>query len=59
MVLPPKHDVSKVVDTIKKNTSKSPSRKFVILKKVFWDRKGILGKGYFVSTVDINEEVIR
>jgi len=26
------------------------------LKKVYWDRKGIWGKGYFVSTVGINEE---
>jgi putative transposase len=29
------------------------------LKKVYWDRKGIWGRGYFVSTVGINEEVIR
>jgi len=29
------------------------------LKKVYWDRKGIWGKEYFVSTVGINEEVIR
>lgn len=26
---------------------------------MYWDRKGIWGKGYFVSTVGINEEVIR
>jgi len=47
------------VETIKKNTSRSLSRKCAFLKKVYWDRKGIWGKGYFVSTVDINEEVIR
>jgi len=56
---PPKYAVSKVLETIKKNTSRSLSRKFAFLKKVYWDRKGIWGKGYFVSTVGINEEVIR
>ena len=47
------------MEIIKKNTSRSLSRKFAFLKKVYWDRKGIWGKGYFVSTVVINEEVIR
>jgi len=59
MVIPPKYAVSKVVEAIKKNTSRSLSRKFVFLKKVYWDRKGVWSKGYFVSTVGINEEVIR
>ena len=59
MVIPPKYAVGKVVETIKKNTSRSLSRKFAFLKKVYWDRKVIWGKGYFVSTVGINEEVIR
>jgi len=59
MVIPPKYAVSKIVETIKKNTSRSLSMKFAFLKKVYWDKKGIWSKGYFVSTVGINEEVIR
>jgi len=59
MVIPSKYAVSKVVETIKKNTSRSLNRKFAFLKKVYWDRKGIWDRGYFVSTVGINEEVIR
>ena len=59
MVIPPKYAVSMVAETIKKNTSRSLSRKFTFLKKVYWGRKGIWGKGFFVSTVGINEEVIR
>ena len=59
MTIPAKYTVSKVVETIKKNTSRSLSRKFVFLKKVYWDRKGIWSKGYFVSMVGINEEIIR
>ena len=59
MVIPPKYAVSKVVETIKKSTSRSLSRKFAFLKKVYWDRQDIWSKGFFVSTVGINEEVIR
>jgi len=35
------------------------SKKFSFLKKVYWYRKDIWGKGYFVSTVGIKEEIIR
>jgi len=59
MVIPAKYAVSKVVETIKKNTSRYLNRKFAFLKKVYWDRKGIWGKGFFISTAGINEEVIR
>ena len=59
MVIPSKYAVSKIVENIKKNTSKSLNRKFAFFKKVYWDRKGIRGKGYFVSPMGINEEVIR
>jgi len=33
--------------------------KFRFLKKVYWDNKGIWGTGFFVSTVGIDEEIIR
>ena len=59
MVIPPKYAVSKTIEVIKKNTSRSLSKKFTFLEKVYWDQKGIWGRGYFVSTVGINEEVIR
>jgi len=59
MIIPPKYSVSKVVETIKKNTSRHLSLKFRFLGKVYWDKKGIWSKGFFVSTAGINEEVIR
>jgi len=59
MVIPPKHSVSFVVETIKKYANRSLSKKLSFLEKVYGDRKGILGKGYFVYTVGINEEIIR
>ena len=41
MIIPPKYAVSKVVETIKTNTSKALKIKFAFLKKVYWDDKGI------------------
>jgi len=59
MVIPPKYAMSKAVEVIKKNTSRSLGRKFNFLEKVYWDQRGIWGRGYFVSTVGNNEEIIR
>lgn len=60
MIIPPKYSVSHVVDIIKTNTSKALREKFShFLKKVYWDNGGIWSKGFFVSTVGINEEIIK
>jgi putative transposase len=60
MVIPPKYSVSMVVETIKKNTSRAMRAKFShFLRKVYWDGGGIWSKGFFVSSVGVNEEVIR
>ena len=60
MVIPPKYAVSKVVEVIKSNTSRRMKEKFPhFLKKVYWDGGGIWSRGFFVSTVGINEDVIR
>lgn len=59
MVIPPKHAVSQVVECIKSNTGRALKEKFRFLEKVYWDGGGIWGVGYFVSTVGINEAIIR
>lgn len=59
MEIPPKYSVSFVVETLKKNTSRALRAKFPFLDKVYWDSGGIWSKGYFVSTVGVNEEIIR
>ena len=59
MVIPPKYAVSVAVETLKKNTSRALSEKFAFLAKVYWDREGIGSPGYFVSTVGMNEAIIR
>lgn len=57
--IPPRYSVSKVVDILKSNTSRALRAKFGFLDKVYWDRGGIWAKGFFVSTVGINEEIIK
>jgi len=59
MVIPPKYAVSKVVETMKKNTSRKLKEKFAFLKEVYWGTENIWSTGFFVSTVGINEEIIR
>ena len=59
MIIPPKYSVSQVVDVIKTNTSRALRNKFRFLQKVYWDDRGIWCKGFFVSTVGINEKVIQ
>jgi putative transposase len=59
MIIPPKYSVSEVVNALKANTSRAIKEKFEFLKKVYWDERGIWSKGYFVSTVGIEERVIK
>ena len=57
--IPPTMAVGKAVGIIKQNTAREMKQKFPFLKQVYWGSEGIWSDGYFVSTVGINEEVIR
>lgn len=57
--IPPKMSVGNAVRIIKANTARSIRQKFPILKKVYWGSEGIWSDGYFVSTIGINESIIR
>jgi putative transposase len=60
IIFPPKYSISKVVETIKSNTSKALKSKFsTFLKKIYWDNNGIWGTGYFVSTIGLDENIIK
>jgi len=59
VVIPPKMAVSQVVGMIKANTGKAMRIKFPFLDKVYCGVDGIWSIGYFVSTVGMNESVIR
>ena len=57
--IPPTMSVGKAVGIIKQNTAREMKQKFPFLKQVYWGSEGIWSDGYFVSTVGINEEVIK
>ncbi|MCD4830582.1 MAG: IS200/IS605 family transposase [Anaerohalosphaeraceae bacterium] len=59
LTIPPKMSISSVVSMIKANTSRKMRKRFPILNKVYWGTDGIWSRGYFVSTVGINETTIR
>jgi putative transposase len=57
--IPPKMSVGSVVRIIKANTSRGLKQKFPFLKEVYWGTDGIWSDGYFVSTIGVNEAMIR
>ena len=60
VLIPPGYAVSKVVETLKSITSKRIKDEFShFLKKVYWDGRGIWGRGFFVSTVGAKEAVTK
>ncbi len=60
MVIPPKYAVSRVVETLKRVISRQLQEKFPhILRGVYWDGGGVWARGFFASTMGINEATIR
>ena len=57
--IPPQMKVGEVVRIIKANTARSLNEKFLFLRKVYYGTRSIWSAGYFVSTVGVNEEIIR
>ena len=55
---PPKHSPSEIMKRIKGITSERLFREFPKLKNTYWG-KHFWARGYFVSSVGINEETIR
>ena len=59
MWVPPKWPVAKAVQLLKANAARGLKQKFPFLKQVYWGTESIWSEGYFVSTVGVNEDVIR
>ncbi|MBT7500030.1 MAG: IS200/IS605 family transposase [Candidatus Pacebacteria bacterium] len=57
--IPPTMKVGKVVGIIKQNTAKELKKKFTFIKDVYWGTESVWSEGYFVSTVGINESIIK
>ncbi len=59
VIIPPKYAVSDVVREMKANSSRRLRAKFGFLEKVYWGTRSVWSKGFFVSTVGVDEETIR
>ncbi len=57
--IPPKYSVSQIVNILKTNTSNALKKRFPFLAKLYRNEGGVWAVGYFVSTVGINEAIIR
>lgn len=55
---PPKYSISEVVQILKQNTSRSMRDKFDFIRE-HYRKGGMWSTGYFVSTVGLDEEVIK
>jgi len=57
--IPPTMRVGQVVNILKSNTARELKQKFPFLAQVYYGADSVWSSGYFVSTVGINEEIIR
>ena len=59
VVIPPKYAVSEVVGKMKAKTSSVFRERYRLFKNVYRDKAIMWSTGYFVSTVGIDEEIIK
>ncbi len=59
VVIPPKYSVSEVVGRMKSKTSSIFRDRYRLFKNVYREKDIMWSTGYFVSTVGIDEEIIR
>ena len=57
--IPRKMRVSDVVTTFKSHTGLLMKKRFEQMRKAYWGADGIWSDGYFISTVGIDEEIIK
>ena len=57
--IPPKIRISDFVRTIKSITGRLLKKRFEYMRKAYWGTDGIWSDGYFVSTIGVNDEIIK
>lgn len=57
--IPPTIAVGRVIGIIKQNTSRELKQKFPFIKQIYWPGVAVWSEGYFVSTIGINESIIK
>ena len=59
MVIPPKYSIASVVGRLKGQSASELRKAFKWLSDVYWKENVLWSRGYFVSSVGIDEEVIK
>lgn len=59
MVIPPKYAISSVIGELKSRSSSHMRKTFKFLSKVYWKENIVWSPGYFVSSVGVDEHVIK
>lgn len=59
MVIPPKYSLSSVMGRLKSQLASRMRKFFPWRAKVYWNENIVYSPGYFVSSVGVDEEVIR
>ena len=59
IVIPPKYAVSEIVSIMKAKTSSIFQERYRLFKNVYKEKGTVWSVGYFVSTVGIDEQIIR
>ena len=59
MVIPPKYSISDVMGKLKSQLASRMRKFFSWLDKVYWNENIIWSPGYFVSSIGLDEDVIR
>ena len=59
MVIPPKYRIADCMATLKAQSASQLRRQFPHLKKIYWKENVFWSPGYFVSSVGIDEAIIK
>ena len=59
MVIPPKYSIASVVGQLKSQSASRLRKVFPWLSKVYWKENIVWSPGYFVSSVGVDEKVIK
>lgn len=59
MVIPPKYSIASVMGRLKSQSTSLLRRKYQWLQKVYWREEVVWSTGYFVSSVGVDEKIIR
>ncbi len=59
MIIPPKYSISGVMGRLKSQSSSKLRKRFYWMSKVYWKENIVWSPGYFVSSIGLDEQVIK